>query len=319
MVLRIVGALLAAVLLVAEAPASVTPQTQISGETVFIPFDPPLDTSLRYRWEKTEDEDGKLEMSWSVDDYRFEETKDGYRLTVAPVSFGSNEADPVKREFMKKLEELSKLPFVFRLNENAEIVELERGDEYWSKIIRALREGLAKLEPKRPGHDKMVEAVVGMFANMSTETRLAKLTEPVQPLVEFAVTETTIGKPILMGIETTSPLGPVKQEVAITLTRVSDGIAHLTIRSSIPTAELKKLTAAMFDRLNNGALKPEEVAKAKAELAAAKDFNSETVADYKVWVEDGILESFHSTQTVTVNEGGKLERSIKTLSVKRVN
>lgn len=319
MVLHFLGALLAIVLLATEAPASTTPQAQVAGETVFIPFDPPLGEKVRYRWEQTEQEDGKLEMSWSVDDYRFEETKDGYRVTVTPVSSGSNENDPRIREFMKKLEELTSLPFVLRLNDDVEIVELERADEYWSKIMQALHDGLSKMEPKRPGHDKMVEAVVGMFANMPADARLAKLTEPAQPLFEFAATETSIGQPILGSVESISPFGPLKQEMAVTLTRVRDGIAHLTLRSTVPTAELKKLTAAMFDRLNNGALKPEEVAKMKAELAAAKDFNSETVADYKVGVEDGMLESFHSTQTVTMSEGGKLERTIKTVSVKRLD
>lgn len=254
-----------------------------------------------------------------MDDFRFEETKDGYKLRVEPVSFGTNEDNPVKREFLKKLEELTKLPFVLRLNEDAEITELEGSDEYWSKITDALRSGLATLEPKPAGHGKMIEAVVGLYTDMPAEVRLAKLTESVQPLVEFAWTETTVGKPVLTDIEGMSPLGPVRQEVAITLNRVSDGFAHFTIRSSIPKAEMKKLTAAMLDRLNNGALKPEEVAKAKAELAAVKDFNAETVAQYKVGLEDGMLETFHATQTVTATENDKPKRRTKTRSLQRMD
>lgn len=319
MMLRLLGAVLAGLLIAANASANVTPEVKSAGETVLIPFDPPLGGTLRYRWETAEQKDGETRMSWSVDSYRFEEAKDGYRLMVEPVSSGSNEKDRAKLAFSKQLEELTKLPFVLRLNDNAEIVELERGDEYWAKIIQALRDVLTRLDSKRPGHGKMIEAIVGLYEKMPAEARLAKLTEPIQPLVEFAGIETSLGKPIIAAIETSSPLGPVKREVAITLTRISDGFAHLTIRSSIPTAELKKLTASMFDRLNNGALKPEEIAKVKAQLALAKDFKAETVADYKISTEDGMLESFHSTQTVTMAEGEKQERRIKTLSVKRLD
>lgn len=316
--MRFLTALVAG-LLVAWAPAGASPQAQAGGETVLIPFEPPVDTTLRYRWEQSELKDGKLQTSWSVDDYQFEEATDGYRLVVTPVSSGSNETNPAKLELQKKLEELTDLPFVLRLNKDADIVELERAEEYWSKIIAALRDGLARLEPKRPGHDKMVDAVMGMFTDMSDETRLAKLTEPIQPLVDFAWTETSIGKPLLTSVKSTSPLGPVQQHVAITLQRVSDGFAYLTIRSSIPSSEMKKLTAALFDRLNNGALEPEDVAKARAQLAAAENFKAETVADYKIAIEDGMLESFHSTHTVTAISKGKPESRTKTMSVKRTD
>jgi hypothetical protein len=318
MVLRRLTGLVTGLLLAIHTPAIASPEAQKAGEALLIPFEPPLGESVRYRWETSEEKDGRTKMSWSVDDYRFEEVKDGYRL-VKHVSSGSNDEDPAKQEFSRRLEELTKLPFVLRLNEDAEIVELERSDEYWTKIIEALRAGLSKLEPKRPGQDKMIDAVVGLFEDMPGETRLAKLTEPIQPIVEFAWTETSVGQPIIAAIDTTSPLGPVKQEVAVTLTRVSDGFAHLTIRTSIPTAELKKLTASMFNRLNNGALKPDEIAKIKAQLDQAKNFDAVTVADYKVSIEDGMLESFHSTLNVSSGEGDKVERRSKTLSVKRVN
>ena len=64
--------------------------------------------------------------------------------------------------------------------------ELERGKEYWAKITQALRDGLSGLDSKRPGHGKMVEAIVGLFENMPAEAWLAKLTEPIRPLLNLA-------------------------------------------------------------------------------------------------------------------------------------
>lgn len=306
-------------LLLAVAPVQAAPEGQHDDESIIIPFDPPLGESLRYRWEQADKKDGETTLSWSIDSYRFDESEGGYRLTVEPVSSGSNEKDPAMLELAKKLDELTKLPFVLRLNDDAKIVELERGDEYWDKIIAALTDVLATMELKRPGQDKMIEAIIGLYKSMPAETRLAKLTEPIQPLVEFAWTEPTIGEPILTTTETNSPLGLVKQNVAITLTKVSDGFAHVTIRSSISAAELKKLTSAMFDRLNNGALSAEEISKVKSQLAALENFGAETVSDYKISTEDGMLESFLSTQTISVTVDEKRDQRVKTLSVTRVD
>jgi hypothetical protein len=320
MVVRVLGVLFAVLFLTVDATANSAPQVQVPSQKILIPFEPPFGESLRYRSEIIEQRDDKTRLSWSVDNYRFEEAKDGYRLIVEPVSHGSSDKDdPAKVEFLKKIEELTKLPFVLRLNEDAEIVEVERGDEYWAKMIKALREVLNGLEPKRPGQDKMVESLIGLYESMPAESRLAKLTETIRPLVEFAWSETTIGKSIVGATKTTSPLGPVKQEFAIPLTKVSDGFAYLTFRSGIPPAELKKLTEAMFDKMNNGAFKPEEITKIRAQLAAAKDFNAETVAEYKISTEDGLLETFHSTQTVTMTDGDKRERRIKILSMRRMD
>lgn len=73
-------------------PAPAAPSAQIA----VIPFDPPLDAPLRYRWEKAVQRDGKTRMSWAVSDFRFEEQGDGFRLTVSPVGSGSNETDPAR-------------------------------------------------------------------------------------------------------------------------------------------------------------------------------------------------------------------------------
>lgn len=317
MLLRIAGLFLLGLSL-AAASAAATPEGQQAGDSVVIPFEPPLGETLRYRWERAEKRGDETTMSWSVDTYRFEEVEGGYRLFVEPVSSGSNEDDPIMLELARKLDQLIKLPYVLRVNEDAEIVELERGDEYWAKIIEALTSALKTMEPKRPGHDKMIEGIIGLYSDMSPEARLAKLTEPVQPMVEFGWTEPSLAEPVITTLETASPLGPVKQNISVTLTKVSDGFAHLTVRSSIPTEALRKLTSAMFDRMNNGAIPAADVAKLKMALAAAKDFNAETVADYKVSVEDGLLETFHSTQTITMTESDKPVRRTKSLSVTRI-
>ena len=234
------------------APATSAPNTDGGAETVTIPFDPPLDGSIKYRWQRTDDRDGKTTMSWAVNQYSFEETADDIRLSVKAVSSGSNEADPDKLRIRARLEELMDLPYVLRLNADAEIVEMESGDEYWTKIFQALREALVKDKPTAD-EAKAIEGVISVFQQMPPDVELAKMTESVQPLVEFGNVELTVGDPIVTEIETASPFGGLlKQNVAITLHKVVDHVAFVTIRSSVPREEFAKIVGAFFDQVGEG-------------------------------------------------------------------
>ena len=318
--LRLIGIALSLLFAVPANPAWSVPQTKLSSQEVVIPFDPPLGRDLSYRWKQSDTRDGRTTMSWSVDRFRFEEAGEGYKLTVEPVSSGSNEADPIKLQMFKRLEELTRFPFVLRLNADAEIVELERGDEYWGKIMGALREAMAQRNGKSaPLEDQAIAGVIGMFEKMPAEVRLAKLTESVQPLVEFAYTETSVSKPIHAQLDTASPFGgTLKQNVVISLTKVERGLAHLTIRMNVPREELLKATAAMLSRLQNGAPEKDQAAKLESAMGALKEFRSETVADYRISIEDGMLDSFQSTQTISVTDGQKNQQRVRTMSLTRV-
>lgn len=304
-----------------DQAAHATPNTRArSEEAVEIPFDPPEGESLSYRSQATDTKDGVTTMRWSVDRVRFEREEGAYKLIVEPESSGSNEKDPRKIRAMKALDDLTRKPFVLRLNDDAEIVELEQADEYWSRIIAALREALTTTRHKpTPEEAKAIAGVTELFEKMPPEVRLAKLTETLQPLVEFAYTSLRAAEPIRAQVETSSPYGgTLKHDVVISLAKVDKGIAYLTIRQSLPRTELDKLITAFLARLSGTSLSKEDSVKVEAAMAALKDFRSETVADYRVSLEDGMLESLDSRQTITVVEGDKKQERIKTLSLARV-
>ena len=290
-------------------------------KTAVIVFDPPLDEPLSYRWEKTVEQDGKTRMSWSVDEYRFEDRKDGYRLTVKPVSSGSNETGPAQLAIQKKIEELTRFPFVLRLSGEGEIVELERSDEFWAAMFKVMREFLGEkaLAGRTPGAAKAAESVVAMFEGMPPAVRLAKLTEPVQPLVEFAGTETTLGQPISAKVESESPFGgTLNRDVTVSLTKVANGVAYLSVRTSLPRAEFDKLMQSVVGKLGKDA-SAADAAKMKAGFASLKSYRQESRADYRVAVEDGMLESFQSTETIEIGNADKTTRRVTTVSLTRVN
>lgn len=319
--LRLLQGMCGLLLVALASGVNASPKAQPVGETISIPFDPPLGESLSYRWEQIVQSAGATSVSAWVGTYRFEEDDKGHRLFIKPISYDSNEKDPKKLELAKKIEGLTKQPFVLRLNEDAQIVEMEHGEKYWTKIIKALREVLSARDAKLDAaQEKAVEAVVGMFEKMPVGARLAKLTESAQPLVEFAYAQASVRQPIKAALDTPSPFGgTIKQDVVVSLTKVHDGFAHLTVRSTVPRAELEKMAASMLDKLGNGGLRANDLAKARSALAGMKDFKSDTVADYKISLESGMLEAFSATQTIVTAAGDKVDKRVKTISLTRVN
>lgn len=301
------------------APTVPNPSSQAQ-TSADIPFDPPLESKLRYRWEKTEQRDGKSEMAWSVDDFQFEQVDDGYRLTVTPVSSGSNETDPAKLAIMKRLEELTRRPFVLRLNADGQIEQLEDADFYWSTINQVFRDEIARLTKaeKDPAFREVMENVRGMFERMPAETRLTLLTESIHPALEFANTHTEVGKPIKSTVESPSAYGgTINREVTISLNRVADATAYLTIGSTVPRAELDKLMQLFLKQLT--ALPADKRSEAEQAMASFDKFRHDTLSDYQVSVEDGLLERFNSRETVEVAVGKETSTKITTRSLTRID
>lgn len=298
------------------APDAPSQQAQIAT----VPFTPPLDVPLRYRWEKTVKKDGKIGMTWSVADYRFTEFGNGYRLTITPVDSGSNETDPQRLALERKLEKLLNYPFVLRLDGDGVIEQLENGDQYWLTIMTVLREELSRTSNKVGSNQALegVRAVMDMFEKMPADARLALLTEAVQPIVEFGATETEVGKPLLTTVEGASPFGgTIKRDVVISLVKIADQIAYLSVRSTIPRAELEKLTTTVVERFAQ--LPIDKRAEMKANLAALANFRHDTTSDYQLSLKDGMLSKFHSTETVEVNDKAAKRRRVTTRSIELVN
>jgi hypothetical protein len=318
--LRIALSLLAAVLLAASSASTSTANLNsgAAAESATIAFDPPVDKPLRYRWEKTVAGDGKSTTHWSVDEYRFQPSEDGYKLSVSPVSTGTNESDPQRLAFMKKLSDLTRFPFVLNVNEDAEIVALERADEVWAMLFKTLRNHVADRSKAGSPEVKAVEAVIAAYERMPAETRLAHLTETVKPLLEFASTKTTVGEPMVAKLEAASPFGTVHHDVAVTLNRVTNGVAHLSLRASLPRADFDKIMRGVLDGVASQAMAPAELAKLKAQFSGLEDYRHETQAEYEVSVKDGILERLRSTETVELTFEGKSERRVTTRSLSRI-
>ena len=316
MIIRKLAIIFCALSLLAAAPAVAAPKTEGAGETIVIPFDPPLDGSVKYRWQRTEERDGRTKMTWFVNEVVFEETEAGHQAEVRTVSFGSNETDPDSLRVQAKLEQLINFPFVLQLDANAEVVKLEDEDKYWAKIFQALRASLS--DGAKPDEVKAIEATISLFQDMPPEARLAKMTEAFQPIVQFANTELTVGEPLVSEVQTASPFGgTIKQDVVITLQKVLKDVAYLTIRSTVSREEFLKVLSAFADKAVklNPKVDPKEFNNI---MGAADQLKFETVSDYQVTAADGLLQSYQETRTVVIASGDKTGRQVRTTSLTRV-
>ena len=182
-----------------------------------------------------------------------------------------------------------------------------------------LREEVAKTagDESKDEFRQVMEDVLGMFERMPHEARQALMTEEFQPVVEFANTETEVGKPIKASIATASPWGgTINRDVTISLAKVESSKAYLTLTSSIPRAELDKLMKSFVSQMT--ALPPDKRKEAEAALVGFQGFRHDTLSDYQVSVDDGLLDRFQSTETIEVSDKDKKVRKITTRSMQLV-
>lgn len=262
---------------------------------------------------------GKTTKQWSVSEYRFEARGDGFRLIVTPISSGTVGVDPERLAIEKRIGELINQPFVLLLDLSGVIVEMENADKYWSTITTVMTDALASRggETVTAVQSQAIKSVKEMYEKMPAEVRLGLLTEQVQPALEFGDTETKVGEPISTAIEGPSPFGGmIKRDVVISLTKIANGHAYLSAKSTIPRKELDLLMASLVTRL--ATLPAERRRDLTSTLDEIQEFHHDTSADYEVGIENGLLESFRSTETVKVGDGKKVETRTTVRSLERV-
>lgn len=284
------------------APLPSSRSKGVTAETATIVFDPPLDTPIRYRSEKIEAKGTITRSNWDISRYDFAKTGDGYRMTVTVEDSGSNETDPMMLRIERKLAELIQQPYVVTLTEGGAITGIENLSVYWTKIFDAFDEELRSPDNSLPAEARTAFAsFLGGFRSMPETTRLALMTEGLAPIVEFADTETTVGKPVHATVETDSPLGTkFQRDVYVNLDRIDGDDAVIRMHATIPPDEAKALSLAYVEKMV-ATLKPGTVIPKDA--FAKLTIVHETQAEYQVSLIDGLLDSYSSTETIGVTTG----------------
>ena len=286
--------------------------------TASLPFEPPLDRPLRYRYQKVVDKNGKKDMSWSLDDYRFAKAADGYVVTVTPVSYGFDDSDPLKAAFYKKLADLVSRPYVLKVNAEARITELVDAETYLKEVRAAFDAALVESppggKPLEPEVRKFISDFMQSFFTMTPEARLAAFTQSAQPIFEFAATEWSSAEPLEGEVEASSPFGDIKRQVRVSLTQVRPDAASFSVHSTVPPAEMERIVKAVLEKLTSTL--PNKPTEQQLQ-DAVRGLRMEGHGTYDVSLADGLVVKFRSTETV--HDGGKGDdRRITTVSLERV-
>lgn len=288
------------------APAAAAPTAALQTapkQVAYIPFDPPLGETLRYRFETVEEQDGQVQTRWSVSAIRFEAAEDGYRMVVSPMTHGVDGADRITAALIESVADLAARPYAVRLGADGSILALEDEEAWWSALFGGFEAAITSLDAE-PALAEALGRVLTAYRAMPAAARLDFLFQELQPLVEFGETETTAGAPVSGTIAGESPFGgTINREYHLTLDRVAGDVAHLSAWITVPRAEIEALSANVLQGLTDAA--PADAERLRGALAGLKSFTHETRATYQVSVPSGLTLAFRSTETIEAMDGDR--------------
>jgi hypothetical protein len=293
----------AASLLVIAAPAAAQPAAGPAaaaakkGDTVALPFSPPLGRTLRYRMTKSRTDNGVEQKAASAElAVTFAKSGEGYvmetqvSLPGAPASLaGSPDYELLRR------------PLRFRVNAGGEIEGMEDEEGYWNGVEAAIGK-TAKSAPGQPS----AKDVVAQMRSIPAEMRLQMLSQQVMPLLTASATKFPLGETLTSEQEGDSPMGPVQQKAELTLERVAGDRAFLTSVRTVPAAELEAAVRRFAEEMGS-----EVVGDGK--LVGLEDRET-----YEVSTRTGLVTRYRSTNTVDTEEGGKRSRMVAVSEIEQI-
>jgi hypothetical protein len=304
----------------AAAPAAV-PSAE-APVTATLLFDPPLGQPMRYRYEKKKSDGARTQSEWSVNSYMFAARDGGYRLTITPLS--SSRAS-LALGASPKVQAAVKRPYTLLLDADARFVGIEDEEAVWDATVDVLGAVLLATRADKAGDRAAVEGYVGMMRGLPTEARLAMLVEVASPIVEFANTENTIGKPLVSETEQESLIGTIKKQVTIALDKVEGGSAFISVKSSLPRAEIDRVLAGLVEQgfvvkpAGGGKPLPSDEEAGAGLVSAFEHFAHDGDAIFEVATDTGLLRRFRSVDTLEMREAGETSRSVTSVSLERID
>ncbi len=306
----------------APSPADQAPAST-QGQTVVVPFDPPLDRPLRYRRSKEVDKAGRTQSVWTVDEYIFSPTDDGFRLRVRTLDTGIEGADPATREAFRRTVLRFNRPFVLLLDERGAIVGMEDEEAYWSEMLRATEQMIREARvPTTPAEQAAVQHMVGLFRDTPPEARLAVIAEAAAPILEFGAVELTLGEEITNELETTGLFGATARHlIRVRPERLEGGRLFVTMFSSVPREDLIRNTEQFLARIpvtGEGSNTEAERARGLAELRSGA-MSRETEAHYEIALDSGLTRRHRSVERIDVAIGGNRNQQTTTIVLEQLD
>lgn len=283
--------------------------------TAEIPFDPPVDRDLRYRWTREIRDGDKVRTSWATYSLRFAPNGEGYRLVFKELEGGQNDLNPSTAAALERLRHLTDRPMILDVDAQGVITGMDDDETYWSSIFSTLREELGKDE-KDKVRKQVMEGFLRTFEGMSIGARLDMLTQNIQPITEFAATSTEVGKPTATSFSSETPFGVnATQTAIIDLVGRTETEATIQTRMTLPEAELRKIMSAITTTFRNaGTSKVPDFFPPKFDR-----YVQESTATYHVALGSGLAREFRLVKIVEIAAEGETRRRVDTQTLIRID
>lgn len=305
----------------ATAPAAAVPAVEPAGETVAIPFAPPLDRPLTYRTTREITKNGETTSVWTLTRYRFSRDGDGYRLHVEPGAGAMTAGDPAARAAFPRVHAMTNRPYVILLGPEGDVLGVENMDAHWA-WMRGLIERMAGPAFMSREEAEARRAAMAMLDEIAPEARLAMFVQYVVPLIDWTGTEIHLGD-TLEG-ETEAPGlfgGTLREETSIRPERVEDGHLFVAVRGSIPRDALLAYVESVVSRIpvtGRGHNNQAERDEAMRQLRTGR-ISQNTETSYQVALDTGLTRRYRSVGRVELEMGGRAQGKTETVLIERVD
>lgn len=311
---------MAAALAAATAPgapagaASAAVQDAADAQVLRIPFDPPLGTPLRYRYQQS-DGTGAPAKAMIVS-LRFEKAGEGWRLTATHSPAGHDGAAPPALPGSAPggaaaTANWFAMPLVLRLGADGEILGVENQAEYGAAILRAqeamFEEGMRGASPEKRAQG---EAILEMLRATPIQDHIDTVIGRLAPILEFGGVELMRDEPTTAELaEEASDGRPFTRHVSIEVERIEDGRADLVMTVTTPGEDFMIATAPMV-------AKTDAVVPGEPQLEGG---SMTTRGTYRLGTDDGMLHRFTGVTTMEMKVGGQTTRSVEQESLERLD
>lgn len=283
-----------------QAPAAVP---EVAAATIAIPFNPPLDEPLLYRFTVDETRNGQP-IRTSLDlRVTFSRDATGPVITVAYLlPAGMSASHPAIAVLTR--------PVSLRLGDRAEIIGMVDEDGYWA-ALEGIMGGLARQAGgDDPEAARMMAGLLAQMRALPLESRLALITRNFSALIEFSGAEMRQGEVVEETLEGESVFGPVVQEVSTSLTEVSASEARIQATYRLAPGQLEGIMRNLQERFGR--------APPAGQAEALNEVNVTRRDSFRVSLRTGLTEHHESVITFEGEIDGEQGRARKTQRLFRI-
>ena len=282
----------------AQAPVAVQGEAA-AGETVELPFAPPLGRTLRYRLVRERSGARGPERHEVHFNIAFRRVGADYVMSSLPLLPAGVPRPPESSPFALVVNR----PTEFRIGENGEIIELLDLERHWE----AAEAGLAELDRANPNPRarEAAAAVLRRIRAMPPDAQIELFSRNIAPVIGAAGATFPIGRELRDERTAPSIGGSLQQSSTESVTHVDDFMVRLVWRASVPSAELEARARALYGPNAPPGQGP----------AAFRVISNDVVQTYEVSRATGLTERFRSETVVVGEEQGQLRRSVDILTL----